>query len=291
MNIIAATLRLSVIIPTYRDGDRLRTCLRALSEQSLPPENFEIIVINNDPTGSVPDAWLPSNARLVEENRPGSYAARNTGARFARGQILAFTDGDCVPDLHWAEHALAKLETEPGSRLSGPIVIFREPEAGHLAYLYEFHTAFRQKENASWGKSTTANLFVPKAVFDAVGPFSSDLLSGGDMVWNTKAQQLGVPLVFAEEVVVHHPARGSLRAIFAKRRRTARSEAIFDQTATWRYVRRRVKPPIDGRFKIDRAPLGKWNKAALFAIMWGLNLYGAAQFTAVRLGLQAPTRR
>jgi glycosyltransferase involved in cell wall biosynthesis len=58
-------------------------------------------------------------ARTGFEARPGSYAARNTGIELARGDILAFTDADCLPAADWIEHGLAALQRVENCGLGG----------------------------------------------------------------------------------------------------------------------------------------------------------------------------
>src|SRR5690554_6136694 len=88
----------SVIIPTYHDWERLRLCLDSLNRQTYPKERYEIIVVNNDPEDVVPANFVvPNNFTILEESKPGSYAARNRAIQAAKGEIYAFTDSDCQP--------------------------------------------------------------------------------------------------------------------------------------------------------------------------------------------------
>ena len=279
----------SVVIPVYRDWDRLATCLEALARQSLEPDRFEVIVADNDPGhgGAVPP--LPANTRIVEGPEPGSYAARNAAVAVARGRYLAFTDSDCVPDPDWLLNALAALERDPHARHTGPIPIFREERGRYYAYLYEYHTAFRQRETAADGISTTANLIVSRADFDRVGPFDTGLLSGGDYVWSQRAQDAGVPLVFHEDLMVRHPARVTVRAILAKKRRTSGGEARFKNASIWSYNRYRLLPRI-GAVRFDRGDVSAVDRAVLLGIAWLRNVHGCFAFTTVRLGLTKPNR-
>src|SRR5690554_883295 len=97
----------SVIIPTYRD-ERLKLCLFSLASQSLPNNNFEVIVVNNDPEDLIDvnlEHYKSLDIKIVYEPVAGSYAARNTGILYASGKILAFTDSDCIPDVDWLQNA------------------------------------------------------------------------------------------------------------------------------------------------------------------------------------------
>jgi glycosyltransferase involved in cell wall biosynthesis len=90
---------LSVIVPVWNDESRIGQCIDALKRQSLDSALFEIIVVDNgstDSTATVVSRY--TNVVLLYEPQPGSYAARNTGLRHARGEYVAFTDSDCVPE-------------------------------------------------------------------------------------------------------------------------------------------------------------------------------------------------
>ena len=88
----------SVVIPVHRNPDGLRLCLDALQRQTYPDSHFEVVVVDNGGNEDLgPMVSEYSNARLCYEEVPSSYAARNTGARHARGSVFAFTDSDCIP--------------------------------------------------------------------------------------------------------------------------------------------------------------------------------------------------
>ena len=100
----------TVIIPTYNDWNRLDKCLLALSNQTYLQKNFEVVVINNNSLDAAPENIKKYNFTMHTENKPGSYASRNKGICIAKGDILAFTDSDCIPNLYWIERAVdAKL--------------------------------------------------------------------------------------------------------------------------------------------------------------------------------------
>jgi glycosyltransferase involved in cell wall biosynthesis len=279
----------SVIIPTYRDWPRLALCLDALAKQTIPGDWFEVIVVNNDPADPCP-LPLASNVLLLEEAGPGSYVARNTGVLAGRGVYLAFTDGDCVPDPEWLASAYTILAAAPYVRVTGPISIFRETGAGHYAYLYEFHTAFRQKEHSRSGVCATANLIVSRAIFDTVGFFDASRFSGGDFEWNKRAQARGIPLNFDERVAVAHPARRTLREIMRKKRRTAGGALWARSVSTGRLLLGIIRPPVRAVSGFNRGsvPISHW--IPLAAICWLMQVVENLEVLLVRYGLRKPAR-
>jgi glycosyltransferase involved in cell wall biosynthesis len=177
----------SVIIPVFNDGERLRRCLLALGQQTYPRDRFEVVVVDNGSSEDVA-AIVAGQAfvTLGHEARPGSYAARNTGLGLARGEVLAFTDSDCLPQPDWIAAGVARLAASPGCGLvAGKIsVFFQDPQRPTATELYESLTAFQQHkyiERDHYG--ATANLFTRRDVFDVVGRFSDGLTSGGDREW------------------------------------------------------------------------------------------------------------
>lgn len=282
------TPELSVIIPVYRDWERLALCLEALSRQSLGKERFEIIVVNNEAHERPLPPRPPANARIIHEPTPGSYAARNAAVAVASGRWLAFTDSDCVPDPDWLKNGIAALEANPGARVTGPVKIFPEPGVGRYALAYDRHLAFPQKEFVEKGTCVTANLLVERSVFDRVGPF--DLCySGGDLAWNRRAQAAGVPILFREEVCVGHPARMSVRDILRKKRRAAGS--LGGEVPLRRLAIEAAKPPVRRMMMLRRNGVGWREAVSIFAILWVGRAVRLQEAAFVRWGLKKPNRR
>lgn len=205
-----------MIIPTYQDWSGLVKCLIALEEQTLDRTQYEVIVINNNETSQLPEGVkLPENVRLIHESQPGSYVARNRGVAIAEGDILAFTDSDCIPDKYWLANALKRFEESTCDLIGGRVKIIRNNEKNRYGYIYERLTAFQQHRNVPLGKGVTANLLVRKSVFEAVNGFDNKIISGGDWDFTLRCTQQGYKMIYAEEVVVLHPAR-NLVNIFKK---------------------------------------------------------------------------
>ncbi|MGI0486674.1 glycosyltransferase family 2 protein [Pantanalinema rosaneae CENA516] len=122
------TIQVSVIVPTCNRLELLNRCLAALVEQTFDPSAYEIIVVD--------DAASQATQRLVNDwaeragNVPGTHkgypalqyipvtathgpaAARNLGWRSAIGEIIAFTDDDCIPDRQWLRAGVEKFQPD-----------------------------------------------------------------------------------------------------------------------------------------------------------------------------------
>lgn len=213
----------SVIVPVYRDVARLRLLLADLAAQDLPAARFEVLVVDNGGNDGIESILPQGNARLLHEATPGSYAARNHAIAVAAAPILAFTDADCRPSPAWLREGLAALGAHPEAGfLAGRIKLFaRDAAAPTASELYEIGFAFDQERNvAVKGYGLTANLFVPRAVMDRVGPFDARVRGSADRDWGQRCNALGLRGAYAPAALVRHPARRTPRQLSERVRRT-----------------------------------------------------------------------
>ncbi|NJO77638.1 MAG: glycosyltransferase [Cyanobacteria bacterium RM1_2_2] len=213
----------SVIIPVYNDAERLQICLKSLQDQTYPKEQYEIIVVDNGSTDSpqgIVDQF--SQARMDCESKPGSYAARNKGILLAKGEVIAFTDADCIPASDWIEKGVEiLLKTINCGLVAGRVDLFlHDPTQPTPVELYQKLTSFRQEayvKNLKFGP--TANVFTFKHVIDAVGLFNDSLKSGGDFEWGNRVFSAGYQQTYADGVKVAHPARRSFQELYRRQAR------------------------------------------------------------------------
>jgi glycosyltransferase involved in cell wall biosynthesis len=213
-------LLVSVIVPVWNNARQLETCLHALSRQTLPRQQFEIIVVDN---GSTDDTLVRARSlpdvTVISEPRAGSYIARNSGARIARGEYLAFTDSDCVPDPKWLEAATdAARANASAGLLLGPIRLFDETGDGSRVY-HDYETLFSFPQDPVKGNCATANWMSPKALILGLGGFEEETKSLADKGMAMRIKEAGKALVFVPEMVVHHPVRATMGEILNKRLR------------------------------------------------------------------------
>lgn len=213
----------SVIVPVYNDRERLTRCLEALAKQTYPTDHYEIVVVDNGSDEPVqPLVQRFESVILGHESRPGSYAARNRGLEMARGDVLAFTDADCIPHPEWMEAGVRCLTKTKDCGLVGGSVqlIFQNPDCLSPTEKHQKLTAFSQQDYIREGHySVTANLFTHRRVLEDVGPFNASLKSSGDMEWGRRVHRAGYNQRYCAEAIVEHPARQTLREVCRKEAR------------------------------------------------------------------------
>lgn len=209
----------SVIVPVRNDPDGIARCLASLLDQSYPRERYEVIAVDNDSTDDTAAAIRSHTVIYAHAARRSSYAARMTGARLARGAVLAFIDADCWAERHWLRAGYdASSRADGGPIVAGQVVV-RTTDPPGVCELYDCMKAARQRAFVRRGFGATANLFVTRATFDRVGGFHETLVSGGDFEFGRRAIALGIAVSFCPTAIVYTRARASIEAIL---RRSAR---------------------------------------------------------------------
>jgi len=224
---------ISVIIPHFDDLERLKLCLQSLENQTYSKHRYEVIVVDNasleDPARLLGQF---AQARLAREERRGSYAARNRGLALARGEVIAFTDSDCIPASNWLATGAARLLKHPEAGLvAGRIeMFFQRPERPTIAEVYDsLHFLQQEMLVRDLHFGATANLFTTRQVIERVGSFDAALLSGGDQEWGRRVWRAGLPLIYAPEVCIRHPARYSLNELVRKAVRVTGGHCALQQ--------------------------------------------------------------
>lgn len=216
-------ISVSVIIPVYNDANRLALCLDALSQQTVPANEFEIIVVDNGSDNPPEDVVRGrTNCQLLHQQKPGSYAARNRGLQVARGEYLAFTDADCLPSQDWLAAGIRALQENPrASIVGGDILIFPKVQQRPSAVeLFDIAFGLPQQANITKrGRCMTANLFTRRSVFDEVGVFDEHIFSGGDHMWCNRVTEAGGQVMFEQQALIRHPARDSMDDLLRQAKR------------------------------------------------------------------------
>lgn len=280
----------SVIVPVYRHWDHLPGLFAALAAQSPVAGGFELLVVDNDPGAGRSAPALPAGARLIACPEPGAYAARNAGAAASRGRLLAFTDADCRPDPGWlAAMAEAALRL-PGRLLAGPVrMVAGEPP--NPCEIYDRIRGIPQERYVRQGYATTANLVVPRPVFDAVGGFDARRFSGGDADFCRRAGRAGHAVVLVPGAAVAHPARASWAELATKARRVKGGQLRGGpRRLRLQWFLRTLTPPLRATARFLRAPRPRTERLTAIGVLYRLWLVELAE-TARLLAGAPPERR
>ena len=166
--------RVTVVVPFYNAERHMEECVDALLRQTFPEDRSEFIMVDNNSTdASAQIVGRYPEIRLLHESKQGAYSARNRALAAASGEIVAFTDPDCVASPEW----LACLDESMQDEDIGVVIGGYQPPNGSstLGRLIRFENAKEQlvfaSENPSHYYGHTNNMAVRRRLFEEVGPF------------------------------------------------------------------------------------------------------------------------
>jgi len=223
----------TVVVPVNNAQGQLPTLLEALARQTLSSASVQVVIVDDASTdGTATAARASGFAQVVRTpSQLGSYGARNMGISVARASILAFTDGDCIPEPSWLEHGLRALAMSSADLLAGHVEMplgSKPPKAAVIdAALHMTQRAWVE----SHGFGATANLFVRRGVFDRVGVFNGRIWRGGDTEFCHRAVAAGFRLAYGPDAVILHEPR-TARELARKAYGIGASGAGSPQSAT-----------------------------------------------------------
>lgn len=209
---------ISVIIPHFNQPDYLERLLASLMGQIDSGWTAEVIVVDNGSTVG-PEAVLARypSVKLMHEAAQGPGPARTLGAAHAKGEVLAFTDADCVVAPDWLA-AIGRVFRDQSVQIAGGEVFILHADKAHPTpyEAYESEFGFRQEHYVKRDHySASCNLIMRRGVMDKVGAFGGITIAE-DVEWGQRAHALRVPLRWAPEIVVYHPARATFAELARK---------------------------------------------------------------------------
>jgi glycosyltransferase involved in cell wall biosynthesis len=197
----------SVVIPTRDRSRRLHALLQSLRAQTIGPEAFEVVVVDDgsvDGTQEVLAAEVAAgilSVRSVRGEGTGPTAARNAGVAIAGAPLIAFTDDDCVTDPDWLRAGIAAWGGDPMRFVQGATTPIESERhlLGPRSYSYEVTAGDEDYQ--------TCNIFYPRELLDRLGGFdfvNFARYGGEDTDLGWRAREAGATPVFAPDAKVQH---------------------------------------------------------------------------------------
>ncbi len=255
----------SIVIPTYDRPDLVRRLLSALSRLDYPAERFEVIVVDDGsprPLHAVIAEFVDRlDVRLIRQRNAGPATARNRGAGEARGQWLAFTDDDCVPERGWLNGLERALLRDSEVAVGGRLLSYPEDTVYSVAsqnlveYLYHYYN----RPDSSARFFSSANLACARDLFLATGGFNESfrIAAAEDRDICDRWCEQGRRLVFAGNAVVRHAPRLTFRRFVRQHFNYGRGALCLHRARELRGVSRPRREPLRFYFGLLVYPIGR----------------------------------
>lgn len=193
---------ISIVMATYNRSDLLAIQLQAFEKQTISINQFEIVIVNDgskDDTVEVLKFWASKmpNLRYHTQKNSGPAKARNKGVELAQGEIIAFTDDDCIVDYNWLKIIQHRFQNQGINVLEGQTYTDRTKRTPFT----------HQIENKKWNPVIpTCNAAYRKSFFNKIGGFDENFPfahnEDTDLAWRVLEVS---EVIFDSNMKVFHP--------------------------------------------------------------------------------------
>ncbi|MGV3600847.1 MAG: glycosyltransferase family 2 protein [Dyadobacter fermentans] len=237
-------VNISVVIPTYKRPGLLRKCLDALRDQTYWCTFYEVIVVSDGPDPET-EALV---ARVIREQpdfallflhlpaKKGPAAARNHGWKNSSGELVVFTDDDCIPDPFWLEEysEAYRAQAERFVGFTGKVIV----PISEKPTDYEKNVA-----HLATAEFITANCACSRAALELTGGFDEDfpIAWREDSDLEFKLLEKQIPIVHVPDAAICHPVREARWGVSVAEQRKSMFNALLFKKHP-QFYRRKIAP-------------------------------------------------
>lgn len=232
-----ANIAVSVVVCAYNEEKRLDDCIKSLDEQDFGGDRFEVLVIDDESTDRTPEIahrWAAEHEggptiRYYRIKHNGLSVARNTGIHYARGEIIAFIDGDARADKSWLRNLVAPFDTDDRVMIVGGQVENLNNESAFARFVYRAHYRAAVMSSRKL-RMTGANMAFRRQVFDVTGGFFNLFERYGDetsVVLSFFKARPDCMEAYAEDAIVFNEHPGKLWQWLAQRYYQGRMQCLI----------------------------------------------------------------
>ena len=225
---VEAPPRVSVVVCSYNGAATLDECLQSLTCLDYP--DYEVLLVDDGSTDNTPAiaARYPM-VRYIRQRNLGLSAARNTGMREASGNVIAYTDSDCVADPTWLLYLIASMQDQKVEAIGGPNV--PPPSDNWIAKCVAASPggpSHVMLDDRLAEHVPGCNMAFDRATLMKLGGFDPQFRAAGDDVdicW--RFLDAGCRIGYAASALVWHHRRNTVRAYLKQQKGYGVSEAML----------------------------------------------------------------
>ncbi|MBP7239493.1 MAG: glycosyltransferase [Saprospiraceae bacterium] len=214
----------SIIIPAKNEEKLLRGCISSLHQLDYPKEKIEIIIVDGLSSDNTAGVALEMGAKVIRNVKQTVSPGRNVGFENAKGDLIAFTDADCIVDPRWLSNCIKYFENDPAVACAGGPNLTPSDESNFgkaVGFVFDqpvFAAGSIHARVLDEVKEVSSipgcNAIYRQSVLAQVMPLDESMLTGDDTLLNRKILDLGCRLLYTPDVIVFHYRRPTPRTLW-----------------------------------------------------------------------------
>ncbi len=220
----------SIIVPVKNEAKLLANFLKSVKQLNYPQEKIEVIIADGRSTDNTKAVAFKYGAKVVDNPKQTVGPGRNIAYKIAKGELIAFSDADCLVDKDWLENSLKYFSDSKIAGVGGPnFTPKNEPAFAQAVGFFLSQAVFSagsiHGRNLPYIKEVKSlpgcNAIYRKKVLDQVMPINESLLTCDDTEMNQKILDLGYRLLSVPDVFVWHYRRSTAKRLWRQMYRWA----------------------------------------------------------------------
>lgn len=221
---------ISIIIPVRNEAALLKNCLRSIHDLDYPRDKIEVIIADGMSTDDSAETARQYGAKVVTNEKMTVSPGRNIAFNHSSGEIIAFTDADCVVDANWIKNSLKYFDDANVACVGGPnLTPSNERDFGKAVGFVFNQSIFaagsiharKLNEIRAVRSIPGCNAVYRKDALSKVMPIDESLLTCDDTELNQRLIDNGYKLLYTPDVFVWHYRRPNPRRLWKQMYRYA----------------------------------------------------------------------
>jgi lipopolysaccharide/colanic/teichoic acid biosynthesis glycosyltransferase/GT2 family glycosyltransferase len=210
---------ITVVVPAYNASDMIADCLRALLSQTMPRSAYKVIVVDDGSVDGTCEVARRFPVLVLWQAHGGAAAARNLGIKHATGELVLFTDADCVPTSDWIERMAEPFEDPSVAGVKG---VYATSQQQLLPRFVQAEYAERYARMAGYATIDFVDTYSAgyrRSVLLSVGRFDTRLPGAivEDQELSFRVAEAGYRLLYVPSAVVYHHHPTTIGAYFRRK--------------------------------------------------------------------------
>ena len=214
--------KVSIIIPTKNNGDILEKCLATIQNLDYPRDEPEVIIVDGHSTDDTVEIAKKYGCKIVYENIGTRGGACNIGVKTAKGEFIAFTDGDCVVPKDWLRNLIKHFNSEKVACVGGPNITPEDDT--EFAKCVGTVLSFLSKPGSRYGlnadevietfHNSGCNVAYRKKAIEEAGWFNEKLVTCEDEELDYRIIEKGYKILYTPDAKVLHYRRPTWKRFY-----------------------------------------------------------------------------